>query len=192
MSDELIFKLDENEDYTIINLLKNNKEIGKLTLEVRTIDDFIENEINNVIDTQEERELESEEIETLLEASNDVSKTDKIFYIESLKIDKEYRKNGYRTKLMNYSLNYMKEKSLNQNNSSYINACPSYDGNKISLNDLVSFYEKFGFKQMLNYGNTCTMICPNIKELKKYKPKPKQIKQTKEIKTSSDYSIGLI
>lgn len=192
MSGELIFKIDENEDYTIINLLKNNKEIGKLTLEVRTIDDFIENEINNVIDTQEERELESEEIETLLEASDDVSKTDKIFYIESLKIDKEYRKNGYRTKLMNYSLNYMKEKSLNQNNSSYINACPSYDVNKISLNDLVSFYENFGFKQMLNYGNTCSMICPNIKELKKYKPKPKQIKQTKEIKTSSDYSISLI
>lgn len=80
--------------------------------------------------------------------------------IENIKVDRHYQKSGLGTKLMTKALEYI---SKNSNakivvlNASPLDKNPN-DINKISLQDLVKFYKKFGFNVYHNQGDNVIMI----------------------------------
>ena len=173
--ESLKFEIIENEDEItiLLNIKKNN--IGKLTLEKRDIHYFNEYEIDGLINEQEERTLKQNEISHLNNISENLEKKEIIFYYESLKINKEFRRQGYRTNIMNFSIDYLKEKSKDMNNSCYINASPSYEEDRISVEKLAKFYKKFGFKTMIKQKTNITLICEDVFDLKKVKIKKENV-----------------
>lgn len=187
--EELKFEVVEDEDRIII-LLNNKKEnIGKITLEIRDIYYFNEYEIDGLIEEQGDT-LKKNEIYHLENLSEKLSDKQLIFYYESLNINKEFRRMGYRTKMMNFSVDLLKEKSKDMNNFSYINAFPSFEENRISLEKLSKFYKKFGFKTMLKQQNNISLVCEDIFDLKTVKiKKEKNLKSIKEIK-SENYTLN--
>ena len=77
---------------------------------------------------------------------------DTIVKIENLEVDDEYKNRGIGTQLMSHMMALMK-KSYNQ---FYLNASPmGFRG--LNVSNLVNFYEKFGFKELLNQGGNVLM-----------------------------------
>lgn len=182
------YKVIKTEDNVEISLHLKKEQIGKLILEIMDIDTFIDYEINDVLENNKITKSQKNKLE---EISEKIKNNNNVFIIESLNIKKEHRKNNYGTKLMNFSINYMKENSSEMKNSCYINACPNYDDDMIDLDNLVKFYEKFGFKKMLKYNNNCEMITENISMLKRDKKIEKIKKINNNIKLKKENNIGL-
>ncbi len=182
----LKFEITENEDELTILLNNKKNNIGKLTLEKRDINYFNEYEIDGLINEQEERTLKQNEINHLNDLSERLQNKKVIYYFESLKINKEYRRQGYRTELMNFSIDYLKEQSKDMDNSRYINAYPSYEEDRISVEKLAKFYKKFGFKTMIKQKTNITLICEDIFDLKKVKlKKEKNLEVSKKLEEQS-------
>lgn len=124
---------DEDEDRTEISI----KGIGEVILtgtypEYEFIDDVDE--------------------ETLEELG--VEEGDMIGKIEHIKINDEYKGQGYAKLLMTKAIEEAKEKGLMP---LYLNASPM--GNRgLDIDDLTAFYETFGFKVFLEQGNNNLMI----------------------------------
>lgn len=84
----------------------------------------------------------------------DIINDDDFIMIETLKVMDTHRKKGYATKLMFYILDWVKSLGINK---IYLNASPM--GNHIDLDSLVSFYKKFGFKEIVSkYDNNKEML----------------------------------
>lgn len=77
----------------------------------------------------------------------------KIIKISYIKVNDGYRNLGVGTSLMKYGMNLMKNKGYDQ---FYLNASPM-GFNGLNTKDLVAFYKKFGFKELLNQGHNVLM-----------------------------------
>jgi 8-oxo-dGTP pyrophosphatase MutT (NUDIX family)/ribosomal protein S18 acetylase RimI-like enzyme len=102
------------------------------------------------------------------------------WYLDFIEVKSEYRNKGYAKRLMNSIVNWSKQNDVNV---IFINAMPYDDieGEKsgLSLKNLVSFYEKFGFERISKHylaldlekryewyeegGQTQTLLAPNGK-----------------------------
>lgn len=127
----------QDEDRIKISAIYKNEKIGSVILELNINaywyfeDDFSEEEYNNYFPN------------------------DQFVKIEHIEIyDNYYRGSGIAKKLMNLAINKSKQLGYSQ---IYLNASPM-GFNNLKLNDLVQFYKKFGFKEILNQGNNVQML----------------------------------
>jgi GNAT superfamily N-acetyltransferase len=136
------YKTSTNEDRTTITAILNNAKIASVTSEV--LFNSYEYEFNDVFSEEQ---------------FNEIFPDDDIIKIEHIEVFDEYKNKGIASELMKRIMNLMKKRGYTQ---FYLNACPlGYSG--LELNDLVKFYEKFGFKILLNQGNNTLMgISENI------------------------------
>lgn len=79
---------------------------------------------------------------------------DEFIKIEHIEIEDYYKRSGIAKKLMELAIKKSKQLRYDQ---IYLNASPmGFSG--LKLNDLVEFYKKFGFKEILNQGNNVQML----------------------------------
>ena len=80
----------------------------------------------------------------------------KLVKIEDLRTDSDVQQEGIGTYLMEQILKDIKNRGFNK---IYLNACPiGTIRNKIPLNKLISFYKKFGFKEIKKDVRNCEML----------------------------------
>lgn len=132
----IIYKKFVKEDRTTITAYINNKKIGLLSM--RLLFDSYDYEFNDVFDKKTFYKLYP---------------NDEIVKIEHIEIDDNYKKSGIGSELMKRGMELMKKNGYNQ---FYLNASPmGFKG--LSTMDLVKFYKKFGFKELLNQGHNVLM-----------------------------------
>lgn len=85
---------------------------------------------------------------------NNLFPDDIIIKIESLTVEKNYRNKNIASELMIFAMKYHKEQGYNQ---FYLNASPPKYDSGLQLPNLITFYEKFGFKVFLHQGNNALM-----------------------------------
>jgi GNAT superfamily N-acetyltransferase len=130
------FKKSVDEDRTKIIAYINNNKVGSLSMEV--LFDAYQYEFEDVFD--------EETFEKLYPDS-------KIVKIEHIEVDDDYKNSGIGSQLMKYGMELMKKNGYNQ---FYLNASPmGFKG--LTTMDLVDFYKKFGFKELLNQGHNVLM-----------------------------------
>ena len=132
----IIYKKSVDEDRTTITAFINNKKVGSLSMEV--LFDAYQYEFEDVfdVDTFEELYPDSE-----------------IVKIEHIEVDDNYKNSGIGSELMKRGMELMKKNGYNQ---FYLNASPmGFKG--LGTMDLVEFYTKFGFKELLNQGHNVLM-----------------------------------
>lgn len=126
---------EEDDDYIFLAYYGKDN-VGSLRMEV--LYDAYEYEFKGDISEDEYNRMFSDET---------------VVKIEYLKVEKEFRNNDIANKLMIFGMKYIKEQGYNQ---FYLNASPQYDSS-LQLPNLITFYEKFGFKVFLHQGNNALM-----------------------------------
>jgi GNAT superfamily N-acetyltransferase len=132
----ITYKKSVDEDRTTITAFINNKKVGSLSIEI--LFDAYQYEFEDVfdVDTFEELYPDSE-----------------IVKIEHIEVDDNYKNSGIGSELMKRGMELMKKNGYNQ---FYLNASPmGFKG--LGTMDLVEFYKKFGFKELLNQGHNVLM-----------------------------------
>lgn len=81
---------------------------------------------------------------------DDISKHEYVINIEDLSVEKEYQKKGVASELMKRGMAEIKSRYPNV--PVYINASPYGGKSNISLEALITFYKKFGFKVLTKYS----------------------------------------
>ncbi len=126
----------EDEDRIKISAIYENEKIGYVVLELNQNaywyfeDDFSEDDYYKMFPN------------------------DEFIKIEHIEIDDYYKRSGVAKKLMSLAIKKSKQLGYEQ---IYLNASPmGFSG--LKLNDLVEFYKKFGFKEILNQGNNVQML----------------------------------
>lgn len=84
---------------------------------------------------------------------NELYPKSEIVKIEHIDVDDQYRNSGIGYKLMKRGMELMKKNGYNQ---FYLNASPM-GFNGLNTINLVNFYKKFGFKELLNQGHNVLM-----------------------------------
>lgn len=125
-----------DEDEIIITAFDGDKKIGYLTMDL--LFDAYEYEFEDVIDEDSFYNLYPDS---------------EIIKLSHLTVDDNYLNTGVGTQLVKNGINLMKNKGYKQ---FYLNASPM-GFNGLRLPDLVNFYKKFGFKELLNQGNNVLM-----------------------------------
>ena len=132
----ITYKKSVDEDRTTITAYINNNKIGSLSMEI--LFDAYQYEFDDVFDEDTFDEIYSDS---------------EIVKIEHIEVDDNYKNSGIGSELMKRGMELMKKNSYNQ---FYLNASPM--GFKGLRNmDLVEFYKKFGFKELLNQGHNVLM-----------------------------------
>lgn len=132
----ITFKKSVDEDRTTITAYINNNKVGSLSMEF--LFDAYQYEFEDVFDedTFDEMYPDSE-----------------IVKIEHIEVDDNYKNSGIGSELMKHGMELMKKNGYNQ---FYLNASPmGFKG--LNTMDLVNFYKKFGFKELLNQGHNVLM-----------------------------------
>jgi len=80
---------------------------------------------------------------------------DNVAKLEYLEVNRNFRDEGYGTKLMNAVVKYVKNRGYH---SIYLLASPIGFSPRLSLNALTNFYKKFGFTIIKDFGNAKDMI----------------------------------
>lgn len=158
--DELLLKIDIVEEYTYLSLLKNNQEVGKISLTESYIDYFINDELDFLLTDFDLEHFEESLLIDLKEEMNDKSFVMKLDYFN---IKEEYREEGYGNILFNETMKYI-SREFDNSSSLFLNASPEH--NSISLDILVEFYKKFGFEEILYQGTNSNMIVRDISDIK--------------------------
>lgn len=131
----LKFKTSVDEDRTTIQAFVDGEKIGSLHMEELFGYSF---EFEDVFDEDEFLKIFPRE---------------RIIKIEHIKVDDFYKNEGIGTMLMKKGIETMKKKGFDQ---FYLNASPM-GSSGLNLNDLVDFYKKFGFKELLHQGGNVLM-----------------------------------
>jgi GNAT superfamily N-acetyltransferase len=130
------YKKSVNEDDITITAYINNKKVGELSMEL--LFDAYDYEFDDVFD---------EDTFYNLYPDNEIVK------ISHLQVEDEYKKLGIGSELIKRGIELMKKQGYNQ---FYLNASPmGFKG--LDTNNLVTFYKKFGFKELLNQGHNVLM-----------------------------------
>lgn len=125
-------------DRKIISVLFDNESIGKLSFLI--LNDAYQYEFSDDFSEDDFYDIFPDDTTTIIK-------------IEHIEIDDEFKNLGIASQLMEYSIEWMKKKGYSQ---FYLNASPmGFSG--LRLKTLVKFYEKFGFKSILNQGNNVQM-----------------------------------
>jgi ribosomal protein S18 acetylase RimI-like enzyme len=79
---------------------------------------------------------------------------------------KEFRNQGYGKELFNYTLKQIKK--VEDINFIYLNACPfdHHSDNQLELSSLIKFYEKYGFKVLIQQHKNAQMFIDDKSNLK--------------------------
>lgn len=134
--DNIRFKKSVDEDETTITAYINNNKVGSLSMQI--LFDAYQYEFEDVFDE-----------DSFDEMYPDIE----IVKIEHIEVDDNYKNYGIGSQLMKRGMGLMKNNGYNQ---FYLNASPM--GSKgLSTIDLVDFYKKFGFKELLNQGHNVLM-----------------------------------
>lgn len=134
--DNITFKKSISEDTTKLEAYTNNKKIASLSMDV--LFDAYHYDFEDVFD---------------YETFNKLYPDNEIVKISYLDVDDIYRNSGIGTELMKRGMQLMKKNGYTQ---FFLNASPiGYNG--LSTLDLVAFYKKFGFKELLNQGHNVLM-----------------------------------
>lgn len=132
----ITFKKSADEDRTTITAYINNNKVGSLSMEI--LFDAYQYEFEDVFDEDTFDELYPDS---------------EIVKIEHIEIDDNYKNSGIGSQLMSRGMELMKNNGYNQ---FYLNASPmGFKG--LGTMDLVDFYKKFGFKELLNQGHNVLM-----------------------------------
>lgn len=132
----IIYKKSVEEDRTTITAYINNKKIGSISMEI--LFDSYTHEFDDVFDEDTFDELYPDS---------------EIVKIEHIEVNDNYKNSGIGYELMKRGMELMKKNNYNQ---FYLNASPM-GFNGLNINDLVNFYKKFGFKEILNQGHNVLM-----------------------------------
>ena len=132
----ITYKKSVDEDRTTITAFIDNKKVGSLSMEI--LFDAYQYEFDDVFDE-----------DTFDELYPDIE----IVKIEHIEIDDNYKNSGIGSELMERGMKLMKVNGYNQ---FYLNASPM-GFNGLGTMDLVDFYKKFGFKELLNQGHNVLM-----------------------------------
>jgi len=125
----ITYKKSVDEDRTIITAYINNKYVGSLSMEL--LFGGYTYEFEDVFDE---------------DTFNKLYPDNEIIKIEHIEIDDNYKNSGVGSELM----------KKNGYNQFYLNASPmGFKG--LSIIDLVNFYKRFGFKELLNQRNNVLM-----------------------------------
>jgi GNAT superfamily N-acetyltransferase len=100
-----------------------------------------------------ENEFSEEEYDKLFYGNN-------VYDITFFEIDTKYKSKGYAKPIFKYVLNYIIDTL--KADQIYLNACPITIQRGLNMNDLIGFYESFGFNIVLDQGYNKLMI-KNIK-----------------------------
>jgi GNAT superfamily N-acetyltransferase len=130
------YKKSVDDNTTHINAYINNEKIGSLTMEI--LYDSYNYEFDDVFD--------EEEFEDLFPESE-------IVKIEYLNVEDKYKNSGVGSELMKRGMILMRKNGYTQ---FYLNASPM-GMSGLNTNELVNFYKKFGFKEILNQGHNVLM-----------------------------------
>lgn len=87
------------------------------------------------------------------EQFDEIFSDDTLIKLEHLEVEDGFKNEGIGSQLMVKGLEFMKSKGYTE---FYLNASPM-GFNGLGLNDLIKFYKKFGFKELLNQGNNSIM-----------------------------------
>jgi GNAT superfamily N-acetyltransferase len=133
---DIMYKKSVDEDRTTITAYINNKKVGSLSIEV--LFDAYEYEFDDVFDE---------------DTFNELYPDSSIVKIEHIEVDDNYKNSGIGSELMKRGMELMRKNGYNQ---FYLNASPmGFKG--LETVDLVNFYKKFGFKELLNQGHNVLM-----------------------------------
>jgi len=133
---KITFKKSVYEDRTTITAYINNNKVGLLVMEI--LFDAYQYEFEDVFDE---------------DTFDKMYPDSKIVKIEHIEVYDNYKNSGIGSKLMKHGMELMKKNGYNQ---FYLNASPmGFKG--LDIMDLVDFYKKFGFKELLNYGHNVLM-----------------------------------
>lgn len=131
-----MFKESVDEDRITITAHINNNKVGSLSMEI--LFDAYQYEFEDVFDEDTFDELYPDS---------------EIVKIEHIEVDDNYKNSGIGSQLMGRGMKLMKKNGYNQ---FYLNASPiGFTG--LRTMDLVDFYKKFGFKELLNQGHNVLM-----------------------------------
>ena len=132
----ITFKESVDEDRTTITAYINNNKVGSLSMVI--LFDAYQYEFEDVFD---------EDIFDELYPDIEIVK------IEHIEVDDNYKNSGIGSQLMKRGMQLMKKNGYNQ---FYLNASPmGFKG--LGTMNLVDFYKKFGFKELLNQGHNVLM-----------------------------------
>ncbi len=132
----IIYKISVDEDNTEITAYINNEKIGTLSMDI--LFDAYSYEFEDVFDE---------------DMFNELYPNNEIVKISYIQIIDEYKNLGIGSELMKRGLELMKKNGYNQ---FYLNASPmGFEG--LGTTDLVNFYKKFGFRELLNQGHNVLM-----------------------------------
>ena len=133
---DIMYKKSVDEDRTTITAYINNKKVGSLSMEV--LFDAYTYEFDDVFDE---------------DTFNELYPDSSIVKIEHIEVDDNYKNSGIGSELMKRGMELMRKNGYNQ---FYLNASPmGFKG--LETADLVNFYKKFGFKELLNQGHNVLM-----------------------------------
>lgn len=132
----ITFKKSVDEDRTTITAYINNNKVGSLSMEI--LFDAYQYEFEDVFDE---------------DTFNEMYPDSEIVKIEHIEVDDNYKNSGVGSELMKRGMELMKKNGYNQ---FYLNASPM-GFNGLGTMDLVDFYKKFGFKELLNQGHNVLM-----------------------------------
>lgn len=128
---------EEDDDRIEISIYKNNEKIGYIILDIIHYGYWMF-----------EDEIDEDSYDKLFP-------DDKFVKIETIKIEDNYKGNGYAKILMNKAIEYVKKLNIDV---IYLNASPM-GFNGLNLEDLVGFYESFGFEIFIDdYAENKEMI----------------------------------
>jgi len=132
----LTYKKSVDTDRVKITAFIDNRKVGTLSMEV--LFESYDYEFSDVFDE---------------DTFNKIYPGNKIVKIEHIEVDDNYKNSGIGYKLMEYGMSLMKKDGYNQ---FYLNASPmGFKG--LNTPNLVNFYKKFGFNELLNQGNNVLM-----------------------------------
>lgn len=132
----ITFKKSIDEDRTTLTAYINNNRVGSLTMEI--LFDAYQYEFEDVFDE---------------DTFNEMYPDTEIVKIEHIEVDDNFKNYGIGSQLMKRGMELMKKNGYNQ---FYLNASPmGFKG--LGTVDLVDFYKKFGFKELLNQGHNVLM-----------------------------------
>lgn len=132
----IMYKKSVDEDRTTITAFINNKKVGSLSMVI--LFDAYQYEFEDVFDE---------------DTFDDLYPDSEIVQIEHIEVDDNYKKSGIGSELMKRGIGLMKKNGYKQ---FYLNASPmGFKG--LGTIDLVDFYKKFGFKELLNQGHNVLM-----------------------------------
>lgn len=132
----IVYKKSIDGDRTEIIAYKNNIKIGSLEMEI--LFDAYQYEFEDVFDE---------------DTFNELYPGSEIIKIEYITVKDDYKNFGIGSELMKRGMALMKKNGYNQ---FYLNASPMGFEGLVTM-DLVNFYKKFGFKELLNQGHNVLM-----------------------------------